>query len=55
MFLYRDSGIDILRGIDGNALIGWVTNYCRQHPLDQLQVGIEKLITDLRQRAERSR
>jgi len=47
LFMYRNSNIDILKGTDGDAIQSWITNYCRQYPLDQVQAALEKLIAEL--------
>lgn len=51
LLLFQTSNVDILTGIDGNAIISWINNYCTQHPLEKLQAGIEDLIAELRRRA----
>jgi hypothetical protein len=54
MFVRMTDGTDILQGADDIALIAWIGNYCRQHPLDTVAIATLKLIRELRQRARSS-
>jgi hypothetical protein len=38
---------DLLKGIDGNAVIGWMDNYCRSHPLENLGDATVTLLAEL--------
>jgi hypothetical protein len=38
------SPTDPLRGMDKDKLIGWIDNYCRAHPLDQVTKAVAALI-----------
>ncbi len=38
---------DIGKGIDINGLAGWIDNYCKNNPLDNLARASEALITEL--------
>ena len=35
---------DLLGGLDSEAVMGWMDNYCRAHPLDQIAVGATRLL-----------
>ncbi|TAM51220.1 MAG: hypothetical protein EPN57_18375 [Paraburkholderia sp.] len=35
---------DLLDGLDSNAVLGWMDNYCRAHPLDQIADGATSLL-----------
>jgi hypothetical protein len=38
---------DVLRGLDANAIITWMDNYCREHPLDQISTAASDLMMEL--------
>lgn len=44
------SGYDIVNGVDGNALMVWVDNYCQAHPLYNASNAAMALVTELRAR-----
>jgi hypothetical protein len=35
---------DLLLGLDSNAVLGWVDNYCRAHPLDKVAEAATRLL-----------
>jgi hypothetical protein len=35
---------DLLDGLDSEAILGWMDNYCRAHPLDKIAVGATRLL-----------
>lgn len=37
----------IFKGIDNRGLLGWVSNYCQAHPLDQVSVAAVSLLNEL--------
>jgi hypothetical protein len=38
-WLHTD-GIDPLNGLDANAVLAWLDNYCAAHPLDQIDDAV---------------
>jgi len=46
-------GRDISGGEDGPAIAGWMDNYCRAHPLDNLREATDALIVELSSRQKR--
>jgi hypothetical protein len=38
---------DVLRGLDANAIVTWMDNYCREHPLDQISTAASDLMMEL--------
>ena len=40
-------GNDFLKGIDGDALSGWLDNYCQQHPLQSFIDSVTALTLEL--------
>jgi hypothetical protein len=37
-----ENGDDPLRGLDSNAVAGWIDNYCQAHPLDDIATATIK-------------
>jgi len=37
-----------LRGTDSEGMRVYMDNYCKQHPLDRLEKGVQRLVQDLR-------
>jgi len=44
---YEEALNEPLRKTDGPALIAWVDNYCREHPLDPIALAATKLVATL--------
>jgi hypothetical protein len=42
---------DMLQGVDAQALLSWLDNYCRANPLDNLGKALDGLTGDLVKRA----
>lgn len=40
-------GSDPLRTVDAEALDGWMTNYCKEHPLDSIATAAQVLEQEL--------
>jgi hypothetical protein len=58
------SGVNALDGdadflapvaVDSPAIFGWIDNYCRSKPLDNVQDAVNGLMIELRSRARRAR
>ncbi len=44
---------DFLKGIDQEAIMKWMDNYCTVHPLDSVSAATRQLINDLVKRAKK--
>jgi hypothetical protein len=44
---------EFLAGFSGEALLAWLDNYCREHPLDQFPVAVTALYRELVTRRSR--
>jgi hypothetical protein len=40
---------------DPDALVAWITNYCREHPLDPIYEASDSLVAELIARAQRKK
>jgi hypothetical protein len=49
----RAPEVDFLQKTDGEAILAWVDNHCRSHPLDSLMKATIDLIVTLRENAAR--
>lgn len=49
--LYRQDGPNFSENVDSAAVIAWVSNYCRQNPLDDVTKAASTLTHELRRRA----
>lgn len=38
---------DLLEGVDSSAVLAWMDNYCRAHPLETIVVGATALRREL--------
>ena len=46
-----ESGIDILRTTDYQAMVQWMNNYCAGHPLDMIAQAADVLFSNLTSRS----
>ena len=46
-----ETNIDFLEAPDADAVLAWVDNYCRSHPLDQVSTALVHLVIELEQQA----
>jgi hypothetical protein len=44
------SNVDVLKSAEGESLILWVTNYCKNNPLDKLSTAASRLALELKKR-----
>ena len=44
---YGPGTFDVTKGVSADIIMGWVDNYCMQHPLNNIVGAAEALITDL--------
>ena len=52
-FYAPSSGGEVQRGTESVALTQWLTQYCREHPLDEMVKAVTELIGELERRARR--
>ena len=45
---YGSYGNDSFRKTDPDAMTGWIDNYCRANPLDNVEVAAQKLVEALK-------
>ena len=46
----RNARGDVLRGFDGEGVLAWVDQFCREHPLDDLVAAVVALDRELARR-----
>lgn len=46
----RNTRGDVLRGMEGEGVLGWVDQFCREHPLDDLVSAVVNLDRELARR-----
>jgi hypothetical protein len=45
--MYEPNTPDFIQGTDYNAIIAWMDNYCRVHPLDRIDIAALALVGEL--------
>ena len=45
--MYEPNTPDFIQGTDYNAIIAWMDNYCRAHPLDRIDIAALALVGEL--------
>jgi hypothetical protein len=47
---FARTGNDFLKQTDADAIIAWMDDYCRSHPLEKVVTGANNLVTELQSR-----
>jgi hypothetical protein len=50
--VFPERELDILRGLDADAINLWIDSYCRGHPLERIDEAAKELIQSLETRAK---
>jgi hypothetical protein len=48
---FQEGGREILGGTDNMAFVGWVSNFCKAHPLDSINSAALALVTEMTRKA----